>query len=144
MQVLFANQTKHALPEYETISSAGIDLRAKLDEPIILPPISRTIVPTGMFTELPVGYETQVRPRSGLAIKHGISVINSPGTIDADCRGEIKVILLNLSDSEFIIQDGERIAQIVISAHVQAQLKEKEVLTESKSSAEGFGHTGQK
>jgi dUTP pyrophosphatase len=144
MQVRIVNKSKHALPEYETVASAGMDLRANLDESITLSPLQRTLVPTGLFIELPVGFEAQVRPRSGLAIKHGISVLNSPGTIDADYRGEIKVILVNLSDQQFEIQDGERIAQMIISAHVQAQLEEVEMLSETERGAGGFGHTGHK
>jgi dUTP pyrophosphatase len=144
MQVRIVNKSKHALPEYETVASAGMDLRANLDEPITLSPLQRTLVPTGLFIELPVGFEAQVRPRSGLAIKHGISVLNSPGTIDADYRGEIKVILVNLSDQEFVIQDGERIAQMIISAHVQATLEEVEQLSDTERGAGGFGHTGHK
>lgn len=144
MQVRIVNKSKHALPEYETVASAGMDLRANLDESITLSPLQRTLVPTGLFIELPVGFEAQVRPRSGLAIKHGISVLNSPGTIDADYRGEIKVILVNLSDQQFEIQDGERIAQMIISAHVQAQLEEVEMLSKTERGAGGFGHTGHK
>ena len=144
MQLRIVNKSKHALPEYETAASAGMDLRANLDEPLTLLPLQRVLVPTGLFIELPVGYEAQVRPRSGLAFKHGIGVLNSPGTIDADYRGEIKVILVNLSDQSFKIQDGERIAQMVISAHVQAQLEEVELLSETKRGAGGFGHTGHK
>lgn len=144
MQIRIVNKSKHALPEYETEASAGMDLRANLDKPITLSPLQRTLVPTGLFIELPVGFEAQVRPRSGLAIKHGISVLNSPGTIDADYRGEIKVILVNLSDQPFEIQDGERIAQMIISAHVQAQLEKVDMLTETTRGAGGFGHTGHK
>ena len=144
MQVRIVNKSKHTLPEYETMASAGMDLRANLDEPITLSPLQRVLVPTGLFMELPVGYEAQVRPRSGLAFKHGIGVLNSPGTIDADYRGEIKIILVNLSDQLFEIQDGERIAQMVISAHVQVQLEEVEILSETKRGAGGFGHTGHK
>lgn len=144
MQVRIVNKSKHDLPKYETEASAGMDLRANLDESFELAPLQRILVSTGLFIELPVGYEAQVRPRSGLAFKHGISVLNTPGTIDADYRGEIKVILVNLSDQIFVIQDGERIAQMVISAHVQAQLEEVEVLSETVRGAGGFGHTGQK
>lgn len=144
MQVRIVNKSKHTLPEYETVASAGMDLRANLDEPITLSPLQRVLVPTGLFIEIPVGYEAQVRPRSGLAFKHGIGVLNSPGTIDADYRGEIKIILVNLSDQPFEIQDGERIAQMVISAHVQAQLEEVEILSETKRGTGGFGHTGHK
>lgn len=144
MQVRIVNKSKHDLPKYETEASAGMDLRANLDESFELAPLQRILVSTGLFIELPVGYEAQVRPRSGLAFKHGISVLNTPGTIDADYRGEIKVILVNLSDQIFVIQDGERIAQMVISAHVQAQLEEVEVLSATVRGAGGFGHTGQK
>ncbi len=144
MRIRIVNKSKHALPEYETVASAGMDLRANLDEPITLSPLQRTLVPTGLFIELPVGFEAQVRPRSGLAIKHGISILNTPGTIDADYRGEIKVILVNLSDQKFVIQDGERIAQMIIAAHVQAQFEEVELLSETKRGAGGFGHTGHK
>ncbi len=144
MQVRIVNKSKHTLPEYETEASAGMDLRANLDAPITLSPLQRTLVPTGLFVELPVGCEAQVRPRSGLAFKHGIGVLNSPGTIDADYRGEIKVILVNLSDQVFDIQDGERIAQMVIAAHMQAQLVEVDVLSETARGAGGFGHTGKK
>lgn len=144
MQVRIVNKSKHDLPKYETEASAGMDLRANLDESFELAPLQRILVSTGLFIELPVGYEAQVRPRSGLAFKHGISVLNTPGTIDADYRGEIKVILVNLSDQIFVIQDGERIAQMVISAHVQAQLEAVEDLSETVRGAGGFGHTGHK
>lgn len=144
MKIRVVNKSKHDLPKYETIASAGMDLRAELDNSIVLKPLQRTLVPTGLFIELPVGYEAQVRPRSGLAFKHGISVLNTPGTIDADYRGEVKVILVNLSDTEFEIKDGERIAQMVISAHEQAELEEVEALSETDRGAGGFGHTGKK
>jgi dUTP pyrophosphatase len=144
MKIRVVNKSKHDLPKYETEASAGMDLRAELNESIILKPLQRTLVPTGLFIELPVGYEAQVRPRSGLAFKHGLTVLNTPGTIDADYRGEIKVILVNLSDTEFEIKDGERIAQMIISAHVQAVLEEVEILTETERGAGGFGHTGKK
>lgn len=144
MIVRVVNSSKHELPKYETIASAGMDLRANLEKSIVLKPLQRTLVPTGLFIELPVGYEAQIRPRSGLAFKHGISVLNTPGTIDADYRGEIKVILVNLSDTDFEICDGERVAQMIISAHVQAELQPVEVLTETSRGAGGFGHTGKK
>ncbi len=144
MKIRVVNKSKHDLPKYETIASAGMDLRAELDNSIVLKPLQRTLVPTGLFIELPVGYEAQIRPRSGLAFKHGISVLNTPGTIDADYRGEVKVILVNLSDTEFEIKDGERIAQMIISAHEQAELEEVDVLSETDRGAGGFGHTGKK
>ena len=142
MKVRIVNKSKHDLPQYATIASAGMDLRANLDEPITLKPLQRTLIPTGLFIELPVGYEAQVRPRSGFAVKHGITVLNTPGTVDADYRGEIKVILVNLSDEAFEIQDGERVAQMIISAHVQAKWEEVEILNETERGAGGFGHTG--
>ena len=132
----------HPLPQYATPQSAGVDLRANLNEPIVLKPLQRCLVPTGLFLALPQGYEAQVRPRSGLAIKKGITVLNSPGTIDADYRGEINVILVNLSAEEFVIEDGERIAQMVIARHEQAEWEEVEVLDETERGAGGFGHTG--
>lgn len=144
MIVRVVNSSKHELPKYETTASAGMDLRANLEKSIVLKPLQRTLVPTGLFIELPVGYEAQIRPRSGLAFKHGISVLNTPGTIDADYRGEIKVILVNLSDTDFEICDGERIAQMIISAHIQAELQPVETLTETRRGAGGFGHTGKK
>lgn len=142
MNVRIVNKSKHDLPEYATIASAGMDLRANLEEAVMLNPLQRTLVPTGLFIELPVGYEAQVRPRSGFAVKHGITVLNTPGTIDADYRGEIKVILVNLSDVAYEITDGERVAQMVISEHVQAEWEEVEVLNETTRGAGGFGHTG--
>lgn len=142
MKVRIVNSSKHELPKYETEASAGMDLRAKLDEPIVLKPLERALIPTGLFIELPVGYEAQVRPRSGLAIKYGITVLNTPGTVDADYRGEIKVILVNLSDKGFEIKDGERIAQMIISEHAWAQWEEVDQLSETSRGAGGFGHTG--
>ncbi len=142
MNLRIVNKSKHTLPKYETPASAGMDLRANLDQPVALLPLERTIIPTGLFMELPVGFEAQVRPRSGLAAKHGVTVLNTPGTIDADYRGEIKVILVNLSNSSFTISDGERIAQMIISSHVQAQWEEVDVLSETERGAGGFGHTG--
>jgi dUTP pyrophosphatase len=142
MQVKVINKSKHALPEYETPHSAGLDLRANIDEPITLHSLERVLVPTGLFIELPVGYEAQIRPRSGLAIKYGISLVNSPGTIDADYRGEIKVIVINLSKEPFVINDGERICQMVIAKHERVEWKTTEELNETIRGAGGFGHTG--
>ena len=142
MKVQIINKSKHQLPAYATPQSAGVDLRANLEQPISLAPMQRSLVPTGLYIALPVGYEAQVRPRSGLAIKKGITVLNSPGTIDADYRGEICVILVNLSQETFVIEDGERIAQMVIARHEQAEWQEVEVLDETERGAGGFGHTG--
>lgn len=144
MQIKIINKSKHTLPSYATKASAGMDLRANMDAPISLKSLQRAIVPTGLFIELPEGYEAQIRPRSGLAAKNGVTVLNSPGTIDADYRGEIKVILVNLSTEEFIINDGERIAQMIIAEHKQAQWIEVETLVDTERGAGGFGHTGQK
>jgi len=142
MQIQITNKSKHALPSYETDASAGMDLRANIDESITLKPLERTIVKTGLFIALPVGFEAQVRPRSGLAAKNGITVLNAPGTVDADYRGEIGVILVNLSNEDFVINDGERIAQLVIAKHERAHWEEVEVLSETKRGAGGFGSTG--
>ncbi len=142
MKVKIVNKSKHALPRYETGASAGMDLRADLEKPVELKPLERVLIPTGLYMELPVGYEAQVRPRSGMAIKHGISVLNTPGTIDADYRGEIRVILVNLSNEPYTINDGDRVAQMIISAHVQAEWEEVEILSETKRGVGGFGHTG--
>jgi dUTP pyrophosphatase len=142
MKVEIINKSKHQLPSYATVLSAGMDLRANLDTPIVLQPLERVLVPTGLFMALPQGYEAQVRPRSGLAIKKGITVLNSPGTIDADYRGEVCVILVNLSNEPFTITDGERIAQMVIARHEQVEWCECEVLDETDRGAGGFGHTG--
>ena len=142
MKVKVVNKSKHELPHYSTIASAGMDLRANIDESITLKPLERTIVKTGIFMELPVGYEAQVRPRSGLAFKKGVTVLNSPGTVDADYRGEIGVILVNLSNEDFIVNDGERIAQLVIAKHEQINWKEVTVLNETERGAGGFGSTG--
>lgn len=142
MNVKVINKSKHDLPHYSTPTSAGMDLRANIDESISLKPLERTIVKTGIFMELPIGYEAQVRPRSGLAFKKGITVLNSPGTIDADYRGEVGVILVNLSSEEFVIEDGERIAQMVIAKHEQAKWVEVEILDASQRGAGGFGSTG--
>ncbi len=144
MKVQIINRSHHALPEYATPQSAGVDLRANLDEPITLAPLERRLVPTGLFLALPVGFEAQVRPRSGLALKKGITVLNSPGTVDADYRGEVGVILINLSQEPFVINDGERIAQLVIAQHAQAEWQEVEVLSETERGAGGFGHSGVK
>ena len=142
MKVQIINKSKHPLPHYETIASAGMDLRANIDSPIILKPLERTIVKTGLFIALPVGTEAQVRPRSGLAAKKGITVLNAPGTVDADYRGEIGVILANLSNEDFVVNDGERIAQLVIAKHERAEWEEVEVLSETERGAGGFGSTG--
>ena len=142
MKVEIINKSKHQLPSYATALSAGMDLRANIDTPIVLQPLDRKLVPTGLFMALPQGYEAQVRPRSGLAIKKGITVLNSPGTIDADYRGEVCVILVNLSNEPFTITDGERIAQMVIARHEQVEWCECEVLDETDRGAGGFGHTG--
>ncbi len=144
MKIKIVNKSKHLLPEYSTSSSAGMDLRANIDKPITLKPLERTLVPTGLFIELPVGYEAQIRPRSGLAFKKGITVLNSPGTIDSDYRGEIKVILINLSNQDFIINDSERVAQMIISSYEHIEWKEVENLIESERGSGGFGHTGTK
>ena len=144
MKVNVLNKSKHSLPHYSTIASAGMDLRANIDESISLKPLERAIVKTGIFMELPVGFEAQVRPRSGLAFKKGITVLNSPGTVDADYRGEIGVILVNLSAEEFVIEDGERIAQMVIAKHEQAYWDEVETLDETERGTSGFGSTGVK
>lgn len=144
MKVQVINRSKHGLPAYQTALSAGMDLRANLDEAIVLKPLERRLVPTGLLIALPAGYEAQVRPRSGLALKRGITVLNAPGTIDADYRGEVCVVLVNLSAEEFIIEDGERIAQMVIARHEQVVWDEVEVLTDTERGAGGFGHTGEK
>ena len=144
MKVQIINRSHHPLPQYATPQSAGVDLRANIEAPIELRPMERRLVPTGIFMALPPGYEEQVRPRSGLAIKHGITVLNTPGTIDADYRGEVCVILVNLSDEPFVIADGERIAQMVIARHEQAEWQEVEVLSETERGAGGFGHSGTK
>lgn len=144
MEVKIVNKSKHSLPAYSTTHSAGLDLRANLEQPVVLKSLERRLIPTGLYIELPVGFEAQIRPRSGLALKHGISVLNTPGTIDADYRGEIGVILVNLSDREFVVEDGERICQMVIARHEQAEWNEVEVLNETDRGAGGFGHTGVK
>ena len=144
MKVSIVNHSKHPLPEYATALSAGMDIRANIDSPIVLKPLERKLIPTGLFIELPAGYEAQIRPRSGLAIKKGITVLNSPGTIDADYRGEVCIILVNLSSEDFEIVDGERICQMVIAEHAQAEWMEVAVLGDTERGAGGFGHTGKK
>lgn len=142
MKVKVINRSHHALPRYETALSAGMDVRANLSEPIVLKSLERALVPTGLYVELPAGYEMQVRPRSGLAAKYGLTVLNSPGTIDADYRGEVKVILANLSAEDFTINDGERIAQLVVAQHAQVEWEEAEELSDTSRGAGGFGSTG--
>lgn len=144
MKVKIVNKSKHDLPAYETPASAGMDLRANLDEPVILRPLERKLIPTGLYIELPLGFEAQIRPRSGLAIKKGITLLNTPGTIDSDYRGEIKVILANISNEEFVVNNGERIAQMVIARHEQAEWVEVQELAGSSRGAGGFGSTGTK
>lgn len=144
MKVQIINKSHHALPAYATGLSAGMDLRANITEPIVLKPLQRCLVPTGLSIALPEGYEAQVRPRSGLALKKGITVLNSPGTIDADYRGEIGVILVNLSDTEFVIEDGERIAQMVVARYEQVEWEAVEILSETERGEGGFGHSGRK
>jgi dUTP pyrophosphatase len=142
MEIQIVNQSKHDLPQYATELSAGLDLRANLENPIVLKPLQRELISSGLFIALPAGYEAQIRPRSGLAFKHGITVLNSPGTIDADYRGELKVLLVNLSNETFEIKDGERIAQLVIAKHEQAQWQLVQNLDETNRGAGGFGSTG--
>ena len=142
MKIKVINRSRHPLPAYATPLSAGMDIRANIDSPITLQPLERRLVPTGLFLELPQGYEAQIRPRSGLAIKKGITVLNSPGTIDADYRGEVGVILINLSQEPFVVEDGERICQMVIAKHEQPTWEEVEILGETERGAGGFGHTG--
>lgn len=144
MKIKIVNNSRHPLPAYGTIASSGMDLRAQLKEPVVLKPLQRHLVPTGLFIELPVGFEAQIRPRSGLAIKKGISLLNTPGTIDADYRGEIRIILVNLSNDDFTISDGERIAQMVIAKVEKADWIEVEELEVSERGSGGFGHTGTK
>lgn len=144
LSVKIINRSNNALPAYATPASAGLDLRANNPEPITLQPLQRTLIPTGLFIELPEGYEAQIRPRSGLALKHGITVLNTPGTIDADYRGEVCVLLVNLSDQPFVIQPGERICQMVMARHEQVEWQPVEVLNESERNDGGFGHSGTK
>jgi dUTP pyrophosphatase len=142
MKIRIVNHSRHSLPSYETVASAGMDLRANLTGDVLLKPLERALIPTGLFIELPIGYEAQVRPRSGLAIKKGITVLNTPGTIDADYRGEVMVILVNLSGEEYPVHDGDRIAQMIISSYEKAEWEEVVELKETKRGAGGFGHTG--
>ena len=142
MKIQIINKSKHALPQYATAISAGMDLRANIDTPILLKPMQRKLVPTGLYIALPEGFEAQIRPRSGLALKKGITLLNTPGTIDADYRGEIGVVVVNLSEEDFIIEDGERIAQMVIARYEKAEWEEVEVLGETERGDGGFGHTG--
>lgn len=144
MKIKIVNKSHHPLPAYATEQSAGMDLRANIDEPIVLKPMERRLVPTGLHIALPVGYEAQVRPRSGLALKKGITVLNAPGTVDADYRGEVGVILINLSDEPFTIEDGERIAQMVVARHEHAEFIPVDVLDETERGEGGYGHTGVK
>lgn len=144
MKIKIINKSRHQMPEYATPYSAGMDLRAYIDQSIILKPLERALIPTGLFIELPEGYEAQIRPRSGLAVKHGVTVLNTPGTIDADYRGEIRVILINLSTQDFTINDGERICQMIIAAHAHAEWEETDALNETDRGEGGFGHTGRK
>ncbi|AXT63691.1 dUTP diphosphatase [Aquimarina sp. AD10] len=144
MQIRIINKSSHELPHYETIASAGMDLRANIDAPVTLKPLERAIIKTGLFIELPVGYEAQVRPRSGLAAKKGVTVLNAPGTIDADYRGEVGVILVNLSNEDFVVENGERIAQMVIAKHERAEWLEVAELSETSRGEGGFGSTGVK
>ena len=142
IKVRIINKGHHQLPEYATAQSAGMDLRANIEDKIVLKPMQRMLIPTGLYMALPAGYEAQVRPRSGLALKHGITVLNTPGTIDADYRGEVKVLLINFSDADFVINDGERIAQMIIAKHETADFIEVEELDQTERGAGGYGHTG--
>jgi len=142
MKIRIVNRSHHPLPAYETIHSAGMDLRAFLPEPVLLKPLQRVLVPTGIYVELPVGCEAQIRPRSGMAFKHGITVLNTPGTIDADYRGEVKVVLVNLSGEDYLVEDGQRIAQMIVARHEQITWDEVEMLNETERGAGGYGHTG--
>jgi dUTP pyrophosphatase len=142
MKIKIVNNSKHSVPEYKTISSAGMDIYANLDNPVILGPLQRELIPTGLYIELPEGFEAQIRPRSGLCIKNGITVLNSPGTIDADYRGEIGIIVINLSDKEYTINDGERLCQMVIAKHERIEWNIVSELTETNRGSGGFGHTG--
>ncbi len=142
MKINIINNSHHQLPVYESHHAAGMDLRASINEPVSLQPMERGLIPTGLIVEIPIGYEAQIRPRSGMAFKHGITVLNSPGTIDADYRGEIKVLLINLSDKVFIVNDGERIAQMVVASHSQVTWESVTELTGTERGAGGFGHTG--
>lgn len=142
IKVKIINKSHHPLPSYETPESAGMDVRANLDQPVVLKPLERALIPTGLFMQLPAGHECQIRPRSGLALKHGISIVNTPGTVDADYRGEIGIIVINLSNEEFTISDGERICQMVITDYTHVQWEEVERLDQTKRGTGAFGHTG--
>lgn len=142
MKIKIVNLSRHPLPEYATPFAAGLDLRANIEQPVVLRPLERALVPTGIYIELPKGYEAQIRPRSGLAINHGIGIVNAPGTIDADYRGEIQVILVNLSNEAFIVNDGERICQMVVAQHVAVEWEQVDSLEQTERGAGGFGHTG--
>lgn len=142
MKIKIVNKSKHNLPSYSTILSAGMDIRANIDNDIIIKPLERKLIGTGLFIEIPEGYEAQIRPRSGLAIKYGIGILNSPGTIDADYRGEIGIIMVNLSSEDFAVKDGERIAQMIIAKHEKAKWSEVEILKKTERGEGGFGHTG--
>ncbi len=142
MTIQIINKSGNSLPAYETAHAAGMDLKAGLEEPVVLKPMERKLISTGIYIELPVGFEAQIRPRSGLAFKHGIGIVNSPGTVDADYRGEIKVLLINFSDADFIIRNGDRIAQMVIAKHEKIDWGEVEILSETLRGAGGYGHTG--
>lgn len=142
MKVKIINKSKHTLPEYATLLSAGMDLRANIDEAVVLKPLQRQLIPTGIYIQLQKGFEAQIRPRSGLALKYGISIVNAPGTIDADYRGEIGVVLINLSDADFVVNDGERICQMVVAQHERVEWIQVDTLEESDRGTGGFGHTG--
>lgn len=142
MKIKIVNSSRHPLPEYATAFAAGLDLRANIAQPVVLKPLERALIPTGIYIELPIGYEAQIRPRSGLAIKHGIGLLNAPGTIDADYRGEIRVILVNLSNEDFIVNDGERICQMVVAQHASVEWEQVDSLEQTERGAGGFGHTG--
>lgn len=144
IDIKVVNKGKHPLPQYATAMSAGMDLRANIDAPVVLHPMERKLIPTGIFMALPEGYEAQVRPRSGLALKHGVTVLNTPGTIDADYRGEVMVLLVNFSTNDFIVEDGERVAQMVIARHEQGRWQQTDVLDDTERGAGGYGHTGVK
>jgi len=144
MEIRIINKSQHPLPAYSTPLSAGMDLRADLAEPVVLKPFERKLIPTGLFIELPEGFEAQIRPRSGLALKKGVTILNSPGTIDADYRGEIGIILVNLSQEDFVIENGERICQMIVARHEKVEWKQAETLEETGRGAGGFGHTGKK
>lgn len=142
MHIKIINKSLNPLPTYETEASAGMDLRADIQEAVHIKPMERKLIGTGLFMELPIGYEAQIRPRSGLALKHGITILNTPGTIDADYRGEIKILLINFSENDFVVQPGDRIAQMIVAAHERAEWKEVELLSETERGTGGYGHTG--